>query len=236
MSNPIVVDLSHWNPEPDWLALKDGGTLGVILKATQGTSYIDPTFHDRARDAVKAGLYVTAYHFLEHGNIPDQIMHYTETLEFMHGLVLPRAVIDYEDTDDGSPDLSDLIGAVDALKMLGYQVAIYSGHKIKEDVGTDYYGGLAGTSLWIAHYTENDDDPTWPKTQWPVWDLWQYTDKADVVGISDPVDGNRANVLLEPWFYPGEPEPEGSREFVSLSIDVSDGVALKIFVNGEPYG
>jgi GH25 family lysozyme M1 (1,4-beta-N-acetylmuramidase) len=37
MPNPVVVDISHWNPTPDWAKLKADGTVGVIHKATEGT-------------------------------------------------------------------------------------------------------------------------------------------------------------------------------------------------------
>ncbi len=37
-------DISHWDGAIDWPALKGGGINFVFVKATQGTTYIDPDF------------------------------------------------------------------------------------------------------------------------------------------------------------------------------------------------
>ena len=39
-----VIDLSHFNHNPDFKLAKADGILGVIHKATQGTSFLDPTY------------------------------------------------------------------------------------------------------------------------------------------------------------------------------------------------
>lgn len=199
MANPIVVDLSHHNPEPDWKALRKGGTQGVILKATQGVGFIDGTFMVRRNNALEAGLYVASYHFLERGNVAEQMAHYLSTVDPES---YERLVIDYEECDDDTPTVDDLVEAVTILMDLGYETTIYGGYKLKEDCDV-YMPDLAGTSLWIAHYTDASQ-PTWPDDQWSHWSLWQYTDCADVVGISEPVDGNRWNgdaAQLRNWFY-----------------------------------
>ena len=36
MTNPLVTDISHHNPTPDWAKLHAGGTIGVICKAVKG--------------------------------------------------------------------------------------------------------------------------------------------------------------------------------------------------------
>jgi len=236
MVNPIVVDLSHHNPEPDWPALKAGGTQGVILKATQGTSFVDAEFLKRRNDALEAGLYVASYHFLEHGSIDAQMGHYVATVD---PEAFERMVIDYEDYEDKSPTFDDLCRATYVLKGEGCEVAIYGGGKLKADLGNDYAHDLAGTSLWIAQYTDAAA-PSWPKTQWPVWSLWQFTDAATCDGIGAPVDGNRWNgdpANLKAWFYRPDdaPQPEPDEVMVTIGIDAPDGVAVSILVNGVAY-
>ncbi len=124
MANPICVDLSHHNPEPDWAKLKAGGTLGVIMKATEGTTYIDNTFAARRERARAAGLAVSSYHFLKHGNAEQQMAHY---LDVVGPVVGERVVIDHE---DAKGTLSDLLTAVEALvrQPLDLQITVYSGH------------------------------------------------------------------------------------------------------------
>ena len=49
-----VVDLSHHNGDVDFVKLREAGILGVIHKATQWVSGVDPTLEDhrtKARDA-----------------------------------------------------------------------------------------------------------------------------------------------------------------------------------------
>lgn len=203
--NPLVIDLSHHNnpPEPDWARVKAGGTVGVILKATEALTYVDPTFGSRREAAKAAGLAVSSYHFLKHGNVRQQMLHYLDVVAPVRG---ERVVIDYEDT---SLNLGDLREAVLALEAAGLdlQVTVYAGGLLKGQLGANRDDVLARTSLWIAHYT-SAPAPAWPKATWPVWSLWQYTDRATVAGLDQPVDGNRFNgpagQLLK-WLNPAVP-------------------------------
>src|SRR5271154_1174616 len=58
-----VIDLSHFNTRVDFSSARADGILGVILKGTQGTDYIDPTYAGRQVLARHAGLLTGAYHF-----------------------------------------------------------------------------------------------------------------------------------------------------------------------------
>ena len=237
MTNPIVVDLSHWQADPiDWDDLFEAGTNGVILKATDGVSYVDPTFHDRCGEAMNAGLNVAAYHFLRHLDVDEQ-MHSFLTEVDRHKL--GRVCIDYElPEDDAStePDLSDLFNAVYYLKQFkALDIAVYGSGKLRADIGADYYHYLSNTSLWIAHYTD-DAQPLWPSNQWPRWDLWQYSNACDVKGVNGPVDGNRWNAdagSLDYWFMQPPPLRENC---VTLALDVPSHIEVQVFVNGVEYG
>lgn len=234
MANPIVIDLSHWNPTPDWAALKAGGTVGVIHKATESTGYVDDELFVRAKDAMAAGLKWSTYHFLRPGSLPKQMDHYLATIDPVEG---ERVCLDHEDR---GVTIGDLEYCVNYLrnKRPDLQICIYSGHVIKEQLGNKPSPVLATTSLWIAHYT-GATAPTWPTQVWPTWSLWQYTDKATVQGISKPVDGDRFNGSAEQclaWFGPAvqpapEPEPEPSEQIVDYQVKVSgEAVAFDITV------
>ena len=86
-----VVDLSHWNGV-NWASLKAGGVLGVIHKATQGVSDIDPKFVARKEEAVSAGLLWGAYAFGVNGDGAAQAQHFMEVAGY-DGL----QVLDFED-------------------------------------------------------------------------------------------------------------------------------------------
>jgi GH25 family lysozyme M1 (1,4-beta-N-acetylmuramidase) len=247
MSNPICVDLSHHNPEPNWAQLKAGGTLGVILKATEGTTYTDKTFATRRGRAKAAGLKVASYHFLKHGKVAAQMEHYLETVAPEPG---ERVVIDYEDAACVLADLRDAVRWL-LSQPLDLQVTVYSGHLIKEQLGTTKDVLLADTALWIAQYGST---VSWPTATWPAWSLWQYTDKETVAGISAPVDGNRFNGSDDnflKWFGPAgaepvppEPEPLPEMPVVAVSVPLGVTVAVtntsdgpvQVTVANEPWG
>jgi lysozyme len=70
MANPVIcvdVDLSEHQTEFNFQSFKDGGSLGVILKASEGESLKDvkhPVFKEQA---LAAGLAVASYHYLRPG-------------------------------------------------------------------------------------------------------------------------------------------------------------------------
>jgi lysozyme len=70
------VDVSSWqhpNDKPiDWEAVADAGYSFAIIKATQGTDYVNPWLHRDAEDAYAAGLLVGAYHFYVTGPTADE--------------------------------------------------------------------------------------------------------------------------------------------------------------------
>ena len=240
MATTVIIDLSHHNPEPDWSALKGSGVVGVILKATEGTGYVDPTYHARRLDAEVAGLVVNSYHYLKPGNIGLQMLHYLDTVTPQRG---ERVIVDYEDAGSTLDELELAVATLRATG-LGLQVTVYGGGKLKAQLGGDHNEKLAQASLWIAHYTPHAA-PSWPRGTWPVWSLWQYTDKALASGISERVDGNRfngpaGNALK--WMSPAVqaappvklPVPDREPE-VELSLVIDPGVRFAIYVNGHRY-
>ena len=57
------IDVSHFQGEVDWSDVKTAGMHFGIAKATQGATYLDPTFHKNWESIAKSGLYRGAYHF-----------------------------------------------------------------------------------------------------------------------------------------------------------------------------
>ena len=77
-----IIDISSWqhpNGEAiDWQKVAAAGYHGVLIKATQGTWYVNPFFADDVDGAHAAGLTVGAYHFAEPGRSDAQ----TQALHF----------------------------------------------------------------------------------------------------------------------------------------------------------
>lgn len=232
----VVVDLSHWNTVTDLHAAAASGIVGIIHKCTEGTGFLDKTYHTRRQMADEAGLAFAAYHFLKHGNVAAQIGWFLDNCKLPTG---GRACIDYE---DAACTLDDLHQAVEALRVEApdLEITIYSGHLIKEQLGSSSDEVLDDTSLWIAQYT-SAAAPSWPKGTWSTWSLWQYTDKASVPGIKGGCDGNRFNGTAEQcrkWFGPvdypmPQPEPEPERSPVIVSVQTPPDVEVQVIINGK---
>jgi GH25 family lysozyme M1 (1,4-beta-N-acetylmuramidase) len=238
MSNPKVIDISHHQPDPiDWAKVKNGGTLAVIHKATEGTTHVDEDMAPRQLAATQAGLSWSTYHFLRPGNITQQMDFYLQTADPPTG---SRVCLDHEDEGVSLDDLKS------AIKYLGQQrpdlqITLYSGHLIEEQLNGEYDHYLAtSVSLWTAQYTDRPSDVDWNDATWPKPSLWQYSDQTTVDGIDGPVDGNKWNGSdenLVKWFGPPTDVPEPKppvTPIVEVSIYAPKSVALSVTVNGEP--
>jgi lysozyme len=238
---PDVIDLSHHNASVAFGEVRAAGVAGVILKATEATTYIDPTFKQRRIDAMKAGLKVASYHFLKRGNVAQQMLHYLDVVSPAKG---ERVIIDYEDPPCTLDDLRAAVKFLWAQADLNLQVTVYGGSKLEQDLDGKRDELLAKTSLWTAQYATTK--PNWSTATWPVWTLWQYTDKAVVPGVAGRCDANTFNGSAEAllrWMSPPlveapppppppKPEPVGD---VVIAVTLPPGVTVDFFVNGEQY-
>ncbi|MBO4869923.1 MAG: hypothetical protein J5585_09450 [Clostridia bacterium] len=57
------VDVSHHQGKIDWETLSSQGVSFAFIKATEGSSYVDPRFEENRAAATATGLRVGAYHF-----------------------------------------------------------------------------------------------------------------------------------------------------------------------------
>jgi lysozyme len=233
-----IIDISHHQDFPSFDQVAAAGVIAMIHKATEGSSYVDPNRARNCSNAIKAGIACCTYHWLKPGNAKQQIAFYLKTIDPMPG---ERMVIDYE--EDGCT-LSDLKEAVQALldDPRGLQVTVYSGHLLKEQLGSKHDAFLAdNTDLWLAQYTSGT--PSWSIGTYPQWTLWQYSETGHIDGIGDNyVDLNRFNGSdenLVKWISPAggvepvPPEPLPEMASVHFNVQTSGQVAVSIAINGE---
>src|SRR5262249_30914036 len=83
-----IVDVSHWQPPAScgYHIARQGGILGLIVKASQGASYVDPAAREHIKRAREAGLLLGAYHFLTGENGADQADHFLDAAADAFGL------------------------------------------------------------------------------------------------------------------------------------------------------
>lgn len=173
MPADAIIDLSHYNQNPDFTAAKGDGILAVIHKATQGTSYFDPTYLAHRTSAQSADLLWGAYHF---GTGADGV----EQADFFLQKVQPAPdtllVLDLEANPQGtSMSLVEARAFVTHIQSVtGRWPGLYAGAYLKELIGAGYDSVLANCWFWLAQYGPTAVVPP----NWTTWTMWQYTDGA----------------------------------------------------------
>ena len=184
MLKPAFIDLSHHNTIPvSLIPAREAGILGVIHKATEGETYVDPKLAARWSLARDAGMLWGVYHFVRPGNIAAQVDFFLATV--MN--VSDDNTLFCLDWEDSGVSLDDAIEFLERLQdASGHDPVLYSGHVLKEALGGVADPGIAQYRLWLAQYSS---DPVLPPGYSSYWG-WQYTDQGSVPGINPPVDLN----------------------------------------------
>lgn len=170
--NPLVVDLSHWDPADNYTKVKNAGIVGVIYKATDDTTYNDPTYKAQKAAAKAAGLRWGSYHFAHPGSVLDQIQNY---LTFAAPQADEIFCLDWEAANDGTMSADEAkqwITGVETTLKRPNQCLIYSGNVAKEELGSTHDAFFAQRRLWLAQYSPT---PT-VQASWQTYWLWQFTD------------------------------------------------------------
>jgi len=170
----IVVDLSHHNQNLDFQQIESqGGILGVIHKATQGLRFEDPAYQDNRAKALAAGLLWGAYHFGTGSDGVQQAEFFLETVDPDDQTLL---VLDFEANPQGpSMTLEEARAFVTHVQAAtGRWPGLYSGHYIKDLLGSSQDPVLANCWFWLAQYGPTPVVPA----NWQTWTMWQYTDGA----------------------------------------------------------
>lgn len=181
VAGPIKgIDVSHHNGKVDWKKVKASGIDFVFLKATEGTTYTDPTFISNAFDAKAAGLLVGAYHFLSDGRSgKDQAAWFLHRTSFAD-IDLPL-VLDWE-RSNAKNEAKEFLTEIE--KHTKRIPIIYGGHIIREE---NLDASFLKYPLWLAQYGPRADKIPKP---WKKYTIWQYSETGSVAGIEGHCDLN----------------------------------------------
>jgi len=194
----VIIDISHYNGHVDFARLKAAGIIGVIQKATQGPKGIDFTYSTNKPKAQAEGLFWGAYHFATGGDGVEQAEHFLDVVGGASDILL---ALDFEANPVGpSMNLNEAHAFVTHIEAeTGRYPGLYSGHYIKELLGTDSDPILAQCWFWLAQYGPTPIVPS----NWPTWTLWQYTDgnfglpPHDIPGAPGVYDRDTFNCSVE---------------------------------------
>jgi len=194
------VDVSHWQSTIDWTKVRAAGKAFTIIKASEGTSYVDPLYATNRAGAQAAGLWTGAYHFANpDATANDAVLeadHFAASIRLGKGDLIPA--LDLEQS--GGLSVAGLQAWVttwlaEVTSKVGIRPMIYTSPAF----WTKYMGdsrALADAgykTLWIAHWGVSS--PTVPASNWGGrgWTFWQYSNCGTVPGISGCVDLDRYN-------------------------------------------
>jgi len=211
------IDVSVWQADVDWQAVKADGIAYAFARASYGTS--KDTYFDQNWAGMKgAGLIRGAYQYWLPSK--DPIAQADAMLAIMGPLEatdLPP-VVDVEQTDGVSKaTLVERLGQwlKHVESAIGRKPIIYSGKyfwqdNVQSDAFLDY-------PLWIPNYSL--DCPDLPNGYWPDWKFFQYTSTGHVNGVSGNVDRNLFNGSLQDLLaFAGNGGAKYGAEFVSQSF------------------
>lgn len=195
-AGPVVkgIDMSHYDGTIDWAKVKASGIDFAFMKATEGTTFVDPQLATNWKDAGAAGVIRGAYHFLRPAvDATAQADFFVATAGAPAAGDLPLA-LDLEVTDN----LSGAAVATAAQTFVervqaktGRVPVVYTSARFWTSIGSPAPSPFQPYGLWDAQWTT--DCPTLPPA-WMTWTFWQYSSTGTIPGIA-----GSANVDLDEY-------------------------------------
>lgn len=199
MDSILGVDVSHYQGKPDWRRVAGSGVRFAVAKATEGATYVDPSYAYNRTGIPTAGLIPGAYHFLVRSSpAAAQADHFAAHAD-------PQAI--------HALDVEASGGHLDVAGWVARYRHYHPTHPLLVYTGRDLWrraGGTRGASyglLWLAGYLPNayvsgtgglsgllaKAGGHRGGLPWGGWDtaaMMQFTASAYVPGIAGKVDGD----------------------------------------------
>lgn len=176
------IDISNYDGYVNFNSVKSSGVQFVYIKATEGTSFVDPYLQINYDGASAAGLKVGFYHFLVGTSAPEtQADNFYNSIKDKKNDLIP--MLDVESTGFDVMDYT-LRFITEFKKISNMNIGIYTYSNFMSNLD----GRLSSYPLWEANYNNT------PLSNLPTNSIWfsrvghQYSDTGYVSGISGNVD------------------------------------------------
>lgn len=210
------IDISSWQ------AGLDAGKIPadfVIIKATEGTGYVNPNCDQHYQQAAAAGKKLGVYHFARNGS-NDAIAEADFFVDNIQGYIKHAMLI--LDWEDGG-NVGDVAWARRWLDRVqertGVKPLIYMSESV---VNSHDWSSVAGADygLWVAKYRDMAIDFNYDMSQagtppsvkyWDGYAMWQWTSSGRLDGWGGNLDCNEFYGDAEAWdkYAGGAPAPAG---------------------------
>ncbi len=188
------IDVSKWNGNIDWNAVKNSGVEFAIIRcgyrgSSTGALVVDPKFKANIAGAQAAGIKVGVYFFSQAINDVEAVEEASMVAQLCSGYKLSLPVyLDVEAAGGRADGISKETRTTvcktfcATIQDSGYRAGIYANKTwLTSKINT---ASLTGYRIWLAQYAAA---PTYSATR---YDMWQYSSKGSVSGISGNVDMN----------------------------------------------
>ncbi|MBQ8231503.1 MAG: Ig-like domain-containing protein [Lachnospiraceae bacterium] len=192
------IDVSKWNGNIDWNAVKNSGIEYVIIRcgyrgSSQGALIEDPKYKTNIQGAINAGLKVGVYFFTQAISEAEAVEEASMVLELVKNYKISYPVFLDVEASGGRADSIDKATRTAVCKAFcqtiqsgGYKAGVYANRNwLTEKIDASALGSY---KIWLAQYA---DKPTYSGR----YDIWQYQSTGKVSGINGDVDMN--------WSYLG---------------------------------
>lgn len=187
------IDVSKWNGNIDWNAVKSSGVDYVIIRcgyrgSSSGALIEDTHFKQNIKGAQAAGLKVGVYFFSQAINEVEAVKEASFAISLAKDYKLTYPIFIDTEPSGGRADKLDVATRTAVVKAFcqtvensGYKAGIYASKTWFEKKLT--ISELAKYKIWLAHYAAS------PSYTGKI-DMWQYSCKGKINGIKGNVDLN----------------------------------------------
>ena len=193
-SGTMGIDVSKWNGNIDWNAVKNSGINYVIIRcgyrgSSEGALIEDPKFRANINGAQNAGIKVGVYFFTQAVNEVEAVEEASMVINLIKGYNISYPVyLDVEASHGRGDGISpaqrtaNIKAFCGTIQNAGYRAGVYA----NKTWFTSYINTSQITNyrIWLAQYASA---VTYTGSR---YDMWQYSSKGRVTGISGYVDMN----------------------------------------------
>ena len=194
-SGSLGIDVSKYQPSINWAAVKSSGVDYVIIRcgyrgSSTGALIEDPYFKSHIKGAKAAGLKVGVYFFTTAVTEAEAVEEASMCAYLCNGYGLDFPIfMDCESSPragyngmSASQRTAIIKAFCNTVRSAGYSAGVYANKTWLSSYMKA--GELSGYKIWLAQY---NSAPTYSGK----YDMWQYTSKGSVNGISGYVDMNK---------------------------------------------
>ena len=181
---PVGIDVSYYQGKIDWAEVAKDSVKFAYLKATEGTTIVDPSFRRNVHEAQQAGIPIGAYHFFRMTSGAREQYNKFRSVVKRHNLDL-IPMLDVECRNGYSIKATqDSVAVFVQLVKRDFKVAplIYTYENFYNESCAPTYNNY---HLYLAKYSFAEPKIKDGKGSYTIW---QYTDRGRINGIKHNVD------------------------------------------------